>query len=111
MPAGYIEVDDNLYYKFNFTLGAYPAAVAAALGVDLAPPAAPAKVTKAGTFADHGIMRVRLPIVDATGVVIANKIRLCDVDSVSDANDALAGTAAFGGTIEGVYPVRKRILL
>lgn len=111
MPAGYIEIDDNLYYKFNFTAGAYPAAVAAALGVLLAPPAAPAKVTRAGTFADHGIMRVRLPIVDATGTVTENKIRLCDVDEVSDAGDALAGTAAFGGTIEGVYPVRKRILL
>ncbi len=111
MPSGYIEVDDGLFYKFNFPAGAYPAAVAAGLGVTLTPPAAPAKVTKAGTFADHGILRVRLPIVNATGVVIANPIRLCDVDDLSDAQDALTGTTAFGGTIEGVYPVRKRVLL
>lgn len=111
MPAGYIEVDDGLFYKFNFPTGAYPQAVADGLGVRLTPPEAPAKVTKAGTFADHGIMRVRLPIVDPTGNTIANRIRLCDVDDVSDASDLLTGVAAFGGTIEGVYPVRKRVLL
>lgn len=111
MPAGYIEIDDNLYYKFNFPVGAYPTAVAGPLGVTLTPPASPAKVTRAGTFADHGILRVRLPIVDANGVVTENKIRLCDADEFSDAQDALSGVTAFGGTIEGVYPVRKRILL
>lgn len=111
MPAGYIEVDDGLFYKFNYPTGAYPSAVAAPLGVTSTPPAAPNKVTRAGTFADHGILRVRMPIVDASGNVLRNVIRLCDSDEFSDAQDALAGVTAFGGTIEGVYPVRKRILL
>lgn len=111
MPAFYIQVGPNLFYKFNASAAAYPAAIIAALGITNATPAAPNKVTRAGTFADHGIMRVRMPIVSATGVVTATKIRLCDVDTYSGATTALAGATAFGGSIEGVYPVRKRVFL
>jgi len=111
MAGFYIEVDNNLFYKFNAPAVAYPAAIVAALGITSAPPVAPDKVTRAGTFADHGILRVRLPIVDGAGLTIATKIRLCDVDSFSGAITSLAGAPAFGGTIEGVYPVRKRIYL
>lgn len=111
MAAYYIEVDTGLYYKFNAPATAYPTAVASALGVQTTRPAAPAKVTKAGTFADHGIIRVRLPIVDASGTLLSTRYRLCDIDEFSDATDTLPGTAAFGGVVEGVYPVRKRILL
>jgi len=111
MPGFYIEVQDDLYYKFNAPALAYPAAIVAALGITTAAPAPPGKVTRAGTFADHGILRVRMPIVNGAGITIATKIRLCDVDSYSDAITSLSGAPAFGGTIEGLYPVRKRIYL
>lgn len=111
MAGYYIEIDDDLYYKFNASAAAYPTAIAAELGVTSTRPAAPAKVTRAGTFADHGIVRVRLPIVDNTGNLLSTRYRLCDIDNFSDAADNLPGVAAFGGVIDGVYPVRKRILL
>ena len=112
MPGFYMEIDDDKFYKFYAPALAYPAALLAPLGITSTPPAAPAKVTRAGTFADHGILRVRLPIVDpATGVLLSTKIRLCDIDAFSDAITTLTGATLFGGTVEGVYPVRKRIYL
>lgn len=112
MPRFYIEVEDDLFYQFNAPATAYPAAVATELGVRATRPPSPAKVTRAGIFADWGILRVRMPIVDAsTGLTLRTVIRLCDVDNFSDAVDNLAGSTAFGGQIEGVYPVRKRLLI
>lgn len=106
MPRYFVQVEGDLYYQFSTRTEAYPDAIREALGVfNTGELPDDAIVTTAGTFADWGIIRVRIALENGE-----DYIRLCDVDSLTDAIATLPGDTAFGSTILKVHPVRKRIL-
>lgn len=101
MAKYYINVGDQQWYGFGAPMGTYPDTLGTVLGVGITIPVGD-RTTDAGSFADYGIMRLRIKLLNGKSVV-----RLCDADSVESAITDLPGTAAFGSSVIKVSPVRK----
>lgn len=103
----FVNIGGQRWCTFHAPVTAYTDAMGIALGVGVTLPDGH-RATSIGTFADYGIVQVRLKL--STGKTI---IRLCDADMLASAIADLPGAVypPAGATILEVAPVRKNVLV
>lgn len=104
MPAYYIDLNDQLYVRFNGPATKYTDGVRSSCGILAAPPTG--KARGRGSVMLYSVVRLRARLADGKSVLL-----LCDSDASGTAYTSLVTRPCNGSTITDVSPVRRRILI